>query len=335
MGPRFRGDDGGASAMTDLVTEEITVPSEPGIEIFVRNKRPADLATFSPERTLLFVHGSTYPAHAGFDVPLGGQSWMESIASCGYDVYCLDVRGYGRSTRPKPMSEPAANNPPVTRTPDAVKDITAVLKAVLKRRNIPRLNLLGWSWGCTLMSDHRHTESGQGRAPDAARAVVDPHPAAAVQRRGPGRGAYRLDSKAAASERWLNGVPEGKQAALIPAGWFEQWADAMWATDPDGAKHNPPVVRAPNGTVADTCEYWKYGKALYDPAKITVPTLIAVGEWDRDTPPVHGAGDLPAAGQVARRAAGHAGRRHAHRMPEKNRRELRRRCRLLDEVDYS
>ena len=38
------------------------------------------------------------------------------------------------------------------RTPDAVTDITAVLNFVLKRRSIPRLNLLGWSWGCTLMA---------------------------------------------------------------------------------------------------------------------------------------------------------------------------------------
>ena len=50
------------------------------------------------------------------------------------------------------MSEPAQNNPPIARTPDAVKDITAVLNIVLKRRSIPRLNLLGWSWGCTLMA---------------------------------------------------------------------------------------------------------------------------------------------------------------------------------------
>lgn len=85
--------------MTSLITEEMMVPSEPGIDIFVRNKRPADLKNFSAARTLLFVHGSTYPAHTGFDMPLGGQSWMEYIASHGYDVYCLDVRGYGRSTR--------------------------------------------------------------------------------------------------------------------------------------------------------------------------------------------------------------------------------------------
>src|SRR6202000_1378923 len=78
--------------------------------MYVRNKRRADLAAFTPERTLLIVHGSTYPAHTGFDLPLGGQSWMEFIASRGYDVYCLDLRGYGRSTRPKEMDEPADQN---------------------------------------------------------------------------------------------------------------------------------------------------------------------------------------------------------------------------------
>ena len=67
--------------MTSLITEDMMVPSEPGIDIFVRNKRPTNLAKYTAERTLLFVHGSTYPAHTGFDIPLGGQSWMESIAS--------------------------------------------------------------------------------------------------------------------------------------------------------------------------------------------------------------------------------------------------------------
>src|SRR5882757_6597539 len=138
--------------MTNLITEDMMVPSEPGIDIFVRNKRPTNLAKYTAERTLLFVHGSTYPAHTGFDIPLGGQSWMEYIASRGTDVYCLDVRGYGRSTRPKAMYEPPQNNPPLARTPDAVKDITAVLNFVLKRRNIPKLNLIGWSWGCALMA---------------------------------------------------------------------------------------------------------------------------------------------------------------------------------------
>ena len=197
-------------AMTQLITEDMMVPSEPGIEIFVRNKRPTNLAKYTPERTLLFVHGSTYPAHTGFDIPLGGQSWMEYIASRGYDVYCLDVRGYGRSTRPKAMDEPAQNNPPVARTPDAVKDITAVLNFILKRRSIAKLNLLGWSWGCTLMA----TTAIQN--PDkVARLMLyapgwlrtTPSPLAA----GPGPlGAYRTVTREQAKARWLNGVPRGQ-----------------------------------------------------------------------------------------------------------------------------
>src|ERR1700761_7013526 len=208
--------------MTQLITEEMMVPSEPGIDIFVRNKRLASHAAFTPERTVLFVHGSTYPAHTGFDVPLGGQSWMESIASHGYDVYCLDVRGYGRSTRPKAMDEPPQNNAPVARTPDAVKDITAVLNFILKRRGINKLNLLGWSWGCTLMATTAIQNPGKTArlmlyAPGFLRTTPSPFDA-------PGPiGAYRTVTREQAKARWLNGVPENKKAALIPPGWFEQW----------------------------------------------------------------------------------------------------------------
>ena len=48
----------------------------------------------------------------------------------------------------------------------------------------------------------------------------------------------------------VTGVPENKQAGLIPAGWFEHWAGVTWATDPEGSRRNPPVVRAPNGDEA-------------------------------------------------------------------------------------
>ncbi len=308
--------------MTDLVTEEFMVPSEPGIEIFVRNKRPPNHATFTPERTLLFVHGSTYPAHTGFDAPLGGQSWMEFIASRGYDVYCLDVRGYGRSTRPKQMSEPAQNNPPVVRTPDAVKDITAVLNFILKRRNISKLNLLGWSWGCTLMATTAIQNTDKvARLMLYAPGWLRTTPSLLNAGGGP-LGAYRTVTREQAKARWLNGVPEDKQAALIPPGWFDQWADATWATDPDGAKQNPPVVRAPNGTVADTTEYWSSGKTMYDPAKITVPTLIAIGEWDRDTPPYMAQAIFPLlVNSPGKRLVMLAEGTH-HMMLEKNRLEL-------------
>ena len=144
-----------ASAQTQLVSEDIMVKSpDPGIEIFVRNKRPANMTSFRPERTVVFVHGATYPAHTAFDLKLGGLSWMEYIASHGYDVYLLDLRGYGKSTRPKEMSDDPKANPPIVRGDTAVKDIGTVVDFVLARRNIARVNLIGWSWGTTLMASY-------------------------------------------------------------------------------------------------------------------------------------------------------------------------------------
>src|SRR5712692_6600300 len=115
-----------------LVTEDMMVPSEPGIEIYVRNKRPADMNSFRPERTVLFVHGSTYPAHTGFDLKLGGLSWMDYIAARGYDVYLLDIRGFGKSTRPQEMADKPDANPPLVRGDVALRDINAVVDFIRK-----------------------------------------------------------------------------------------------------------------------------------------------------------------------------------------------------------
>jgi pimeloyl-ACP methyl ester carboxylesterase len=115
-----------------LATDEIMVKSpDPGIEIYVRNKHPAGMTSFRPERTLLYVHGATYPASTTFDLPLDGQSWMDTMASRGYDVYLMDNRGYGKSSRPKEMSEDAKANPPIVRGNTAIKDISAVVDFIL------------------------------------------------------------------------------------------------------------------------------------------------------------------------------------------------------------
>src|SRR4051794_41197001 len=134
-----------------IVMEEMMVPSgDPGIDIYVRNKRPADLTSFRPERTLLYVHGATYPSSTAFDLQVGGMSWMDYIAARGYDVYFLDLRGYGKSTRPKEMSDKPEANPQIVRRDTAVKDISTVVDFILNRRNIPRLDPLGWPFGTAL-----------------------------------------------------------------------------------------------------------------------------------------------------------------------------------------
>ncbi|HYW63191.1 MAG TPA: alpha/beta fold hydrolase [Bradyrhizobium sp.] len=269
-----------------VVMEEMMVPSgDAGIDIYVRNKRPADMTSFRPERTLLYVHGATYPSSTAFDLKLDGLSWMDYMASRGYDVYLLDLRGYGKSTRPKEMSEKPEANPPLVRGDTAVKDISTVVDFILKRRNIPRLDLLGWSWGTTLMATYTAQHASKvERLVLYAPAWIRTTPSLVQAGPGPVR-AYRMVGRDQALGRWLTGVAEDKKASLIPAGWFDAWADATWATDPEGAKMNPPVLRAPNGVVQDGLEFFGAGKAYYDPAKITVPTLLIHAEWDQDTPP--------------------------------------------------
>jgi pimeloyl-ACP methyl ester carboxylesterase len=269
-----------------IATEEFMVPAlDAGIRIYVRNKHPANMTSFRPERTVVYVHGATYPASTAFDLELDGLSWMDYIAQRGYDVYLLDIRGYGHSTRPPEMAQPATANPPIVKGDVAIKDIGAVVDFVLKRRNLSRVDLIGWSWGTVLMAAYAAQNPAKVDRLVLYAPVWIRQTASLVQTGTGPLGAYRFATREQAKTRWLTGVPEEQKASLIPAGWFDAWADATWATDPDANKHTPPAIRAPNGVVADGAAYWGAGKAYYDPAKITAPTLLVGAEWDRDAPP--------------------------------------------------
>ena len=269
-----------------LVTDEMMVKTgDPGIEIYVRNKRPANMTTFRPEQTVLYVHGATYPSETAFDLKLDGVSWMEYMASRGYDVWLLDLRGYGKSARPPEMADKPEANPPIVRGDTAVKDIGTAVDFILQRRNMPKLNLLGFSWGTTLMATYT-TQNAQKVERLVLYAPVWIRQTASLVQAGPGAlGAYRVVNREQAKQRWYTGVLEEKKATLIPPGWFDAWADATFATDPIGAQMTPAVVRAPNGVVQDGNEFIGAGKPYYDPSKITVPTLLVGAEWDKDAPP--------------------------------------------------
>ncbi|MCW5620246.1 MAG: alpha/beta fold hydrolase [Burkholderiales bacterium] len=275
-----------AAGTTDrsLTSESYTIASDtPGIDLYLRNKRPADLKTFSAQRTLLYVHGATYPSETAFDLVLDGMSWMDYIACHGWDVYLVDLRGYGRSTRPPEMAQPAEQNAPIVDTAVALRDVGSAVEHILARRKLERVNLLGWSWGTSIMATYAAAN------PDKVQRLVlyaplwlrqTPSP---IGSDGP-LGAYRQVGRDQAHKRWLSGVPADKQADLIPEGWFEAWADATWATDPDSGKWNPPMLRAPNGVLKDVREYWAAQRPYYDPGAILAPTLLIYGEWDQDTP---------------------------------------------------
>jgi pimeloyl-ACP methyl ester carboxylesterase len=276
------------SAPPRPATEDFMIASnEPGISLFVRNKRPAGMTAFSGEKTLLFVHGATFPSESSFDLEVGGTSWMDYIARHGYDVYLVDVRGYGRSTRP--AATPATV---LATSAHALADVGSAVDFIRQRRGIERVNLLGWSLGTITMGSYAATHpervhklvlyapgwrrttpaaAGAGTAP----AVAPPAEPTAT---------YRHIDVAATRARWLAGVPADKQRDLIPPGWFEAWVAATSATDPWGAAQTPPVLRVPNGPVIDGIRARQSGALPYEPANIRAPVLLVRAEWDADTP---------------------------------------------------
>jgi pimeloyl-ACP methyl ester carboxylesterase len=273
-----------ASPPEPILMESFRVPThDPDITLYVRNKRAAGMRAFPAEKILLYVHGATYPASTSFDLPLNGLSMMDDLARQGYDVYLVDLPGYGFSDRPAQMRQPAGDNPPFMRTPDAARSVGQAVDAILKRRGVDKLNLMGWSWGTSTMGLYttQNNEKVNRLVLYAPQWLAKAPPN--LGNTGP-LGAYRSVSRDSARERWLKGVPEDKKAGLIPPGWFEQWAEATWLTDAAGAAQTPPVLRAPNGIIADSLEFWQAGKPLYDPGLIRVPTLVIHAEWDADLP---------------------------------------------------
>src|SRR4030095_15692705 len=157
---------------------------------------------------------------------------MEYFAKHGRAVYIRDLRGYGKSTRPPEMDKPAADNEPIVRTETAVKDVGAAVDFLRKRRGVSKINLLGWSWGTTIMGWYTAQNNDKVNrlvlyAPQWIRNT------AALTDSGGKIGAYRTVSKADTKSRWLTGVPENKKGDLIPPGWYEAWVDATFATDPE------------------------------------------------------------------------------------------------------
>src|SRR4051794_13093677 len=189
--------------LPELMTENVMIPSgEAGIELYLRNKRPAGMTHFPADKILLYVHGATYPSETAFDLPIEGASMMDLIAARGYDVYCVDIRGYGRSTRPPEMSAPPEANAPIVSTDVAVGDFSAAVDHVLKRRGVGSINLMGWWWGTAIAGKYTSEHNDKVLrlvlfAPlwiFRKDAVIAPAPEA-KGKDAPPLGAYRLVSK--------------------------------------------------------------------------------------------------------------------------------------------
>ncbi|GBQ90737.1 alpha/beta hydrolase [Gluconobacter albidus] len=265
--------------MINLLMENLFIPSDTAdISLHLRHKRRADIKTFDPQRTILLMHGATLPAESLFDVPVGEGAFMDLLAQEGFDVYALNVRGFGGSTRPDGMGGAPEAALPQVRTETAVRDLSTAVDYLLVTLAIPRLCLIGMSWGGTVTGAYTaaHNDKVEKLTLIAPQWIND-----GVSRLDPGGPvpAYRRFNVQAFRQRWLEGAPEQKREEILPAGWFEQWAAVILASDP---AEQDGVIRAPAGMIQDVRDYWSAGKAFYSPEKITVPVLLLHAEWDLD-----------------------------------------------------
>ena len=281
-----------------LIDHTSTVPAIAGqkINLFVREKIAADLLEKGSGKTferkvVLMVHGGFSPATLAFDVQYRDYSWMDRLAREGFDVFAMDMTGYGRSGRPmmddpcnlvpaqqkalipKTLPEPCPPKYPyeLVNSDSETADINAVVDFIRRLRGVDKVSLLGWSGGGIRTGTFavRHPEkvdryviwasSNYSRNnPDAAPALPKPGAPMLMQNRAVG-----------VDKRWLGTVTcEGAVEPGMP--------EMIWGlntlADPVAANWGPGGLRAPTRT------YWGWNANAAK--KIAAPTLIMVGEQD-------------------------------------------------------
>src|SRR5512145_2266940 len=79
------------------------------VKLFMWEKRAVDPA--AAKGVVLFVHGSSMASQPTFDLQVPGRadsSAMDFFAARGYDTWCVDMEGYGRSTKSRDNNAPIA-----------------------------------------------------------------------------------------------------------------------------------------------------------------------------------------------------------------------------------
>jgi pimeloyl-ACP methyl ester carboxylesterase len=217
---------------------------------------------------------------------------MGYLADAGFDVFAMDMTGYGRSTRPSVMNDvcnlPAeqqtalgrgackpTSEQQLTTIASDWDDIDAVVDYNRALRGVARVSLVGWSLGGPRTGGYTVLHADKVDkivvlAP-AYNRMSTPQPPNPSPAKGP---AFNAQSHAEFVANWDRQVGCENQ--------FEQAAsDAVWgamlASDPVGATWGQGVRRAPNTTA------WGFGP---DAAKkLRVPMLMVAGIHDKQVAP--------------------------------------------------
>jgi pimeloyl-ACP methyl ester carboxylesterase len=228
------------------------------VRLFLWNKVSGDPA--KAKGTILFVHGSSMASQPTFDLDVPGRpdsSAMEHFARHGYDCWCVDMEGYGRSTKDRD------NNAPISFGAD---DCHAAATYIRKLRGPRPLLVYGISSGAlrAALFAERHPEMVARLALDAMVWTGQGSPTLAERRKKLPE--FLTKNRRPMSKDFIRSVFDRDHPDTAERHVIDAFADAVCALDDS----------VPTGTYVDMCSKLP----VNDPEKITVPTLIMRGQHD-------------------------------------------------------
>jgi pimeloyl-ACP methyl ester carboxylesterase len=229
-----------------------------GVKLFLWNKHAGDPS--GPEGRILFVHGSSMASQPTFDLHVPGRpdsSVMDYFAARGYDTWCVDMEGYGRSTKDRD------NNAPIAYGAD---DCFAAASYIDKLRGKRALLVYGISSGAlrAALFAQRHPEMVARLALDAMVWTGEGSPTLAERKKRLPE--FRARNRRPIDRKFVRSIFERDHPGTADDAVIEAFADAILKLDDS----------VPTGTYVDMCA----NLPVCDPQKITVPTLIMRGEYD-------------------------------------------------------
>ncbi len=232
--------------------------SKGDVRLFLWNKQPA--AGTEKAGTILFVHGSSMASQPTFDLYVPGRpdsSVMDWFAARGYDTWCMDNEGYGRSDKKRPINCDISNG---------ADDLAAGSEYILKATGAKSLHVYGISSGAlkAALFAERHPGRVARLALDAFVWTGEGSPTLAERRK-------KLPQFLAMNRRpmdraFVHSIFSRDHPGTADEATIEAFADAILALDDS----------VPTGTYVDMCSKLP----LVDPARIPVPTIVMRGEYD-------------------------------------------------------
>lgn len=210
--------------------------------------------------TVLFVHGSTMAGQATFDLHVPG--WAESsvmnwFAERGYDAWCMDMEGYGRSDKKRPINCDIANG---------ADDVAAGAEYILRTRDTGPLLVYGISSGAlrAALFAERHPGRVKRLALDAMVWTGDGSPTLAERRKKLAE--FSKSNRRPIDKAFIHSIFTRDHPGCADERVVEAFAEAVCSLDDS----------VPTGTYVDMCSRLP----VLDPARITVPTIVMRGQWD-------------------------------------------------------